>query len=313
MTRSIAAGVGAALLLTTAAAVGQPGAPTFRAQATGVRVDVLATRSGAPLRDLTAGDFELLDNGVPQVIQSVDREDAPLEVTLALDVSSSVSGGRLASLTAAAGEVLDRLAPADRATLLTFQRRLELVASDSADRHTLRTALADLRSGGATALVDAAYAGLMLAGAPDRRALLLVFTDGRDTGSWLQEADVMEAARVSNVVAYGVATPQTTASGPDGPATIPFVLGAPPTFLEQVADATGGRVLQADWAGLGESFQAVLAEFRSRYVLTYSPSHVDSPGWHTIEVRLRSTKGEVRARPGYVARPTGPSSSPPGP
>ena len=143
-----------------------------------------------------------------------------------------------------------------------------------------------MRSGGATSLRDATYAGLMLPTSATDRALLLVFTDGRDAGSWLTPTAVVDAARLSNAVMYSVVVPEDDTSL---------------EFLEQVVEVTGGRVLRADRNDLRSSFQEVLAEFRARYVLTYSPVDL-TPGWHAIDVRLRSGKGQIRARRGYVAR-----------
>ena len=43
-----------------------------------------------------------------------------------------------------------------------------------------------------------------------------------------------------------------------------------------------------------------MTEFRSRYLLTYTPQSVDAGGWHPIEVRLKNKKGKVTARRGYM-------------
>ena len=267
-------------------AIDGPGQPTFRSRAAGVRVDVLVTRSGRPVTGLTPADFELLDNGVPQVLQSVDLEEAPVHVMLALDISASLSGSRLPTLIRASQTMVDQLLPSDRVTLVTFQRRLQLLAHDSSDRVAVRDALGMMRSGGATSLRDATYAGLMLSTTSHQRLLLLVFTDGRDAGSWLNPGAVLEAAHVSNAVTYGVVLRDEDASL---------------EFLERVTEVTGGRIIRADRNNLDSAFQTVLAEFRARYLLTYSPSDL-APGWHGIEVRVRRGGGDARARRGYFAR-----------
>jgi VWFA-related protein len=51
----------------------QPGTPTFRLGASYVRVDVYPTRNGEAAGDLERGDFELLEDGVPQTIEQFDR------------------------------------------------------------------------------------------------------------------------------------------------------------------------------------------------------------------------------------------------
>ena len=286
MNRALILSMIVAVMSPTVDAITGRAQPAFRARTAGVRVDVLVTRSGRPVTGLTVADFELLDNGVPQTIQSADLESAPLHVMLALDISASLSGSRLPTLIRASQTLFDQLLPADRVSLLTFQRRLELLAHDSPDRHQLRDALAQMRSGGATSLRDATYAGLMLPTASDQRPLLLVFTDGRDAGSWLAPGAVLAAADVSNAVTYGVILRDEDASL---------------EFLERVTQATGGRIIRADRNDLDSAFQAVLAEFRARYLLTYSPTDVGR-GWHSIEVRTRRGSADVRARRGYLAR-----------
>jgi VWFA-related protein len=279
-------GMMAATAVAASALTDGQGQATFRTRTAGVRVDVLVTRGGGPVRGLTVKDFILLDRGVPQAVQSVDLEEVPLHVFLALDTSASVAGSRLGSLITASQALLGELKDSDAVTLLTFQRRLDLLIQKSRDRDAVRAALGKVRSGGATSLRDAAYAGLMLPTSATDRALLLVFTDGRDAGSWLTPTAVVDAARLSNAVMYSVVVPEAD---------------TPLAFLEQVVEVTGGRVLRADRNDLRSSFQEVLAEFRARYVLTYSPVDL-APGWHPIDVRLRSGKGQVRARRGYVAR-----------
>ena len=53
-------------------AAGQ-GQPTFRVEANFVRVDVFPTVDGKAVRDLTAADFELLEDGVPQKIETFEH------------------------------------------------------------------------------------------------------------------------------------------------------------------------------------------------------------------------------------------------
>lgn len=44
----------------------------------------------------------------------------------------------------------------------------------------------------------------------------------------------------------------------------------------------------------------IMTEFRTRYLLTYTPSGVEKSGWHPIEVKLKNKKGKVTARRGYL-------------
>ena len=52
-----------------------PQRPTFRLDANFVRVDIYPTADGKPVTDLTAADFEVLEDGVPQQIETFERVD----------------------------------------------------------------------------------------------------------------------------------------------------------------------------------------------------------------------------------------------
>src|SRR5262245_16642344 len=92
-----------------------PPTQSFSSRTLGVRVDVLVTERGKPVPGLTAADFELRDNGVSQTIEVAESSDVPVNAVLALDVSDSTAGRRLADLTAASRRLLDGLTPRDRA------------------------------------------------------------------------------------------------------------------------------------------------------------------------------------------------------
>ena len=49
-----------------------PQRPVFRSEANFVRVDVFPTRNGAPVKDLVAADFEVLEDGVLQKVESFE-------------------------------------------------------------------------------------------------------------------------------------------------------------------------------------------------------------------------------------------------
>jgi hypothetical protein len=69
-------------------------------------------------------------------------------------------------------------------------------------------------------------------------------------------------------------------------------------FLEQIAAATGGRVLHADEGDLPSSFAGIVKEFQNRYLLMYTPSQ-DTPGWHAIQVRVKGQTADIESRRGY--------------
>lgn len=281
--------------------------PPFRSGVDAVRVDVLVTDRNRPVAGLTAADFVLLDNGVPQELHDVSIEDVPFSMMLALDVSDSVTDG-LEHLRSAAQAAVDALQPADRAALLTFSELVDVAVPWTARTADLANALASIKTGGGTSLYDGTYAALTLRDLqPGRRALLLIFSDGADTTSWLPDSVVAAAARRTDVVVYAVALRDE----PVVPSRVMFRSGielmpglrsarTPHEFLNEIAEITGGTIYQAERrAMLRERFAAIVREFRSRYILIYTPRSVASDGWHRIDVRLKDRRGQVRARRGY--------------
>jgi hypothetical protein len=82
-----------------------------------VRLDVAVTRHGLPVPGLEAKDFAVRDNGVPQRIELVAREEKHVHAVLVLDSSGSVAGERLARLKLAAHGLLGVLQPEDSVSL----------------------------------------------------------------------------------------------------------------------------------------------------------------------------------------------------
>lgn len=260
-------------------------APTFSARLEVVRVDVLVSGGGQPVTGLTPDDFEVRDNGVLQAIDLARLESIPLNVVLAFDLSSSVAGRRLAHLKQAGRAVLEALDPDDRVALVTFSHVPTLVQALTHHPALVRSALDRLQGRGDTALVDGLYASILVGESDGGRSLVIVFSDGTDTASWLPPSSVLDTVRRSDVVVYGVTT------GPSRGAA----------FLRDVGKATGGGWLEVgSTAELAPTFVAIFDEFRYRYLLTYTPTGVDQDGWHELEVRVKRPGAAVTAaRPGY--------------
>ena len=258
----------------------------FSVKVESVRVDVLVTDGSQPIRGLGPSDFEVLDNGVPQQVDLVSFEQIPLNVILALDMSDSVAGERLDHLRVAGRTVLGGLGKDDQGALVTFSHIVMLGKGLTKDVGPVRDALEHAEGSGQTALVDGSYAAMMLGESDAGRSLLIVFSDGLDTASWLTADAVLDTAKRSDVVVYGVAVRSSVK----------------PEFLRDLTAFTGGRLFEVEkTANLGPAFLAILEEFRHRYLVSYTPRGVTKDGWHRLDVRIRNRKATVKARPGYLA------------
>lgn len=259
---------------------------TFSAKTEAVRVDVLVTENGRPVLGLKPTEFELLDNGVPQAIEYATFEQIPLNVVLTLDMSDSVAGARLDHLRTASRALLDALKKEEHAALVTFSHLVTLRSELTTDFQRVWAGIEAAEPSGGTGLVDASFASIMLAESDVGRSLVLVFSDGLDTASWLEPNAVLDVARRSDAVIYGITAGRLRRGD----------------FLRDLSEATGGRLYEVEsTADLGPMFVGVLEEFRQRYLLSYSPQGVPTGGWHRLEVRVKRRGATVKARPGYLA------------
>ena len=261
-------------------------ATTFSSRVDAVRVDVLVTDSGKPVLGLTPADFEILDNGVAQHVDLVSFDQVPLNVVLAFDMSNSVEGDRRNRLLESADKLLNGLERDDQAALVTFSHVVSRGAKLTRDFAEVREALGRAEGIGETALIDGAFAGMMVGESDVGRGLLILFSDGVDTSSWLPPASVLDTARRSGVVAYAVSVRSRIR----------------PEFLEELTSLTGGRLFEVERTqNLDAIFLSVLEEFRHRYLVSYTPRGVSRTGWHQLDVRLKNRRATVKARPGYLA------------
>jgi Ca-activated chloride channel family protein len=278
--------------------------PVFGVGVEVVSVDVFVTRKGTPLRGLQAEDFAVKDNGVLQRVEVVDRSKTPTTVVLALDRSASVSGEKLELLRAAARAFLKELRPQDHAALLTFDHRVELLREATTDRAAISRALDGLETGGASSVIDALYLSLKRrwgTGMP----LVVLFTDGQDSGSWLENEDVTRAARESSTLLHVVGTESRglrIARSTHGAGFAPaFTESGYVYLLRRAAETTGGTYWAVDSGRhLEAAFRRVLEAANERYVLRYEPRGVARPGLHRLEVSVRRRGVDVRARQEYV-------------
>jgi Ca-activated chloride channel family protein len=280
----------------------QQQSPVFRASADVVTVDAAVQRDRRPVTGLKPADFELLDNGVPQEISDVAYERLPIDVTLVLDVSASVSGSVLEELGRALRQVRADLLPSDRLRLLIFNMSVRRLVDFSQPAANIDEALASVRGGGSSAVFDSLAVALSTFDAPGRRRLVVLFTDGQDSSSISDAETLLEVARrTTPTVAIILGTPnaERPASLLRTSSTVSRLsVGA---LSDRLALETGGMVAPLKpGENLTSKFRRMLQEFRSSYVLYFTPRGVERSGAHTLEVRVKRPGVDVRARRGYV-------------
>lgn len=280
--------VGACIACSVAMA---PAQLVFRTTTNFVTVTVSVRQGGRPIPNLTIEDFSLTDAGFPQLLSEVSYERIPSDVAFVVDVSGSITLGLLETLRAAVAAVRDRLGPEDRVSLITFNHHIQMpqpLVPAPAGR------LEFGRPDGGTSLVDALTTALIVRPDPDRRRMVVVFSDGRDTTSFTEGASLVEVARRRDSAIFVVALRNNaTAMSRDRSglfSRLARISGGQATFISS-HDEVGGSFLRA--------FQ----DFRSSYVLRYTYAGPEVPGWHELGVKVLARGSyDVRARQGYQIR-----------
>jgi VWFA-related protein len=269
--------------------------PTFRASTDLVSVDVSVRVRGRAVVGLEAKDFEVADNGVAQRVLDVSYEKLPIDITVALDVSQSVTGALLNQLRRSVAELKADLNPRDRLKLITFNIRIKRLMDFSEDTSGADAALAGATAFGGTALLDSLAVALVTPVVADRRHLVMLFSDGIDSSSVSDADAVLEVARHSTATIGFVLL---ALSSPITPS-----IDAARDLYARLARETGGTVFNvAMGMSLSETFRRTLEEFRSSYVLHFTPTGVVRGGVHTLDVRVTRPGADVRARKGYAWR-----------
>lgn len=279
----------AAAAVTALPAVQQP---TFKSGVDVVRVDVSVMNGRTAVAGLTKENFAITDNGVAQTVESVSLDTVPLNLMLVLDTSESLLGAPLDALIVAARSLVNSLEPDEAATLVTFADQVRLAVPTTRERPPMLAALTGLAAAGATSINDAIVLALLHRpiDTPDSRPVMVVFSDGLDTSSWLESSDSRDAVRRSGMLVHVIELRGGIAGGSN--------------FARELARAGGGRAWSATSAGaLKELFGEVLNELRARYLISYYPSGVSRQGWHEVKVRMKGARGDVTARPGYFGAP----------
>jgi Ca-activated chloride channel family protein len=254
-------------------------------------VEVYATvtdERGEVVKDLTRGDFEVLEDGEPQQISAFVAGDFPLTIALTIDRSFSVAGERLAAARTAGRTFLDLLRPDDQVVILAIGSRVDVVAPLSIDRAAQREALAAIDAFGTTGLYDAVIDAIALTAPGKGRRVLLLLSDGTDRYSRATAEDAMRAARGSDVMIYPVAIGRER-----------------PVVFSELAAVSGGQSFHArDPKRLSETLATIASDLRHQYLIGYTPSRPIAPGsdrnWRSIQVKVNRPRVRVRARDGYM-------------
>jgi len=290
-------------------AAGQQVTPTPQGDApTRISVDVTAVsmaysvtdKKGRFVTGLGKDDFEVLENGRPQVIQQFVAEPSlPLRVAVLIDTSNSIRDRFKFEQQASTGFLSEMLrSNADKAMVIGFDSSSAVTASFTDDIDKLGNAIRAMRAGGGTALYDAIrLAAEKLSGEKPSfqyRRVIVVLSDGDDNQSSSTRAQALEDAQVADCFIWAISTNNTGAGDTDGD-----------KVLRYFTSNTGGKAyFPFKIEDLEQSFDVIAEEVRHQYAILYRPEPLVTDGlFHRVEIRVKGHKELiVRARSGYFAR-----------
>jgi Ca-activated chloride channel family protein len=239
---------------------------------------------------------ELLENGVKQEVSYFREassigdpsERVPLSVLLVLDTSGSMKDN-MRFLQEAVLNFVYKLEEVDTALVVSFNESVKGSAEFTGDTDRLERFVEGLQAWGGTSLYDALQYSLgRIKDAPGRKALI-VFSDGADTTSQLQDKDVVDYARAVEATVYSIGF---KGSG--------FAASSPRGFLRKIANETGGQFFAPDKVGeLIKVFNAISEELKNHYLLAYAPKRAADGTWRQISLKVNRPDAEIRVRKGY--------------
>ncbi|HRR25346.1 MAG TPA: VWA domain-containing protein [Acidobacteriota bacterium] len=278
-------------------AAAQDGDQRFRVEVEAVNllVTVVDKKTGKFVKELTADDFEVYEDGVLQEITNFASEtNLPLAIALCIDTSSSVKLKLDFEKEAAIDFLFTVMRPIDQALVAEFDTGVTLLHDFTPNPNDLVREINRLRAGGGTSLYDAIYlvSEQKLLNTEGRRTLI-VLSDGADLTSKRSFQEALEMALRAEAVIYAISTTRFGAQ----------VDYEGENALKQLTEPTGGQVFfPFSTSEFTKAFLKIEEELRSQYSITYVPSNRRRDGsFRKITVKVKRDGVEVRHRSGYYA------------
>ncbi|MFT3745717.1 MAG: VWA domain-containing protein [Pyrinomonadaceae bacterium] len=284
-------------------------------------------RNGLYIPGLRQNDFKIFSDGVEQEIAYFGTSDKPFTVAIVIDVSPSTAY-RIDEIHRTAMAFVALLEPQDSVMVIEFDHSVDVLTEITKDREKIYKAIKKADFGDGTSLYNAVDETLrkQLSKVPGRKAVVL-FTDGVDTTSrkntydstlnYAEESDSLVfpiyyntyfdmKGGMGGINGGGGGILGTIFGGGNNnnvmnPGPEAYALGR--RYLEELADATGGRVFRPESTpgGLTRAFEGIAEELRRQYNIGFVPTEEGKLGQRkSIRVRVNRPNLILRARDSYV-------------
>ena len=249
---------------------------------------------------ITKEELQVIENRAEQKILSVERDERPIDIAIAIDSSGSFEG-LMPYAIEAAKLIINERRPIDEVFIESFvsSDKIETVQEFTTDRSALLQSLLRLRTQvGQSAVFDAIYLAAdhfwKYKLGEDRRKALVIITDGEERNSFYKIEDVINLLQEKGVQVFALAI--TTKLDPNGG----FIRKSPKEraeqFLNSLASETGGRVFFSKTPKeLGDGTEEVIRNLKTSLCLTYQSFNTSNrKGFRKVEVKQIASGGDKR-------------------
>ena len=282
----------------------QNSTPTIRVNVDLVSVNVRVTdKQNRDVPQLSAGDFDLLEDGSKQKIAFFDTNKEPIELSVLVDSSSSMSsGGKLDAAQTMLRELINSLRPEDDVSLIQFTDHIVSFKKVTWELRPFALSSGATAESGGTALYDAVASLCRLREAKDLRQAIVVFTDGADQHSRIKLEQLIRLVQRSRAQLFMIGFFQEPEYRvyKESDARVALVTGReidnPLIVFQRLARESGA---EAFFPTDRKSFDQVVHEIsnilRAQYTLAYYPQE-NPKNIRRIQVKVHRRGVRVRAR-----------------
>ena len=281
---------------------------------------VLQKKTARVVGHLKETDFVILEDGSKQQLTHFSQDSLPLSVVLLIDRGGCIDPFGT-EVQHAANEALKRLKETDEVAVMTYQDNVELIQEFTRDRKQIENALERVpkKDEWADHCLNKAFAKaadyMVSAGNPVGRRVIIAITGitkNFDCGHGPSGKVARQSLYESGSVVCGL-IPKTTVQGMENKymrwGTRMFgVFGARTMDIKELAEETGGEVMEEKPERLDTTFATLIDHLRTRYNLAFVSSNKKRDGsLRKLKVDLSpealKSQGKlvVKARRSYLA------------
>lgn len=281
--------------------------PVFRAGVDLVHFGIVVTdKFGSPITGLGAEDFEVLEEGKPQKVTQFAGGDPsnapPLHLGFMIDLSGSMSED-IRDVRSAAIKFLDAVERVEEIMVVDFDTEIRIAQFESDDPRLVEYIRARKPVGAWTALYDTLGVYLNKAVNQTGDKILVMYTDGGDTRSAINQGELIDLLKSSDVTVYSIGYLEHQGSARHNQQQV----------LHRLSSVTGGQAFfPARLKDVDKMYEKILGEIAARYSLGYVSSNAKMDGrWRDVKIRILRPDlkdAKLRTRAGYYA-PYKPGSS----